>query len=146
VADNTAQNGVDIIATDEISSGVAAGAKVQRVKVGHGTDGTYRDASPGNGVPVAPPTVASASIVTAATANPGSTYTAFGSAACNGLDIVNETGVAIEYRRGGAGSPMQIGAGRSRLVVGITNANEVSVRRVDQSNTSVTVAAEALVY
>lgn len=43
--DNTKQTGEDTIATDEISSGVASGAKVQRVKIGVGKDGEYNDVS-----------------------------------------------------------------------------------------------------
>ena len=47
MADDTRLNagsGGDLIATDEISGGVADGAKVQRIKVGIGTDGAYADA------------------------------------------------------------------------------------------------------
>lgn len=40
---------------------------------------------------------------------------------------------------------MPVRDGESRLVVGIANASEISVRRADQLNTQVTVAAEAFV-
>jgi hypothetical protein len=40
---------------------------------------------------------------------------------------------------------MQVLSGASRLIVGITNANQIEVRRVDTSNTQVTIQAEALV-
>lgn len=53
MADNTTLPGTgDIIADDDISAGVAAGAKVQRVKVGWGADGTYVDPAVANPVPV----------------------------------------------------------------------------------------------
>jgi hypothetical protein len=39
---------------------------------------------------------------------------------------------------------MTILSGSSRLVVGITNANQIDVRRVDTSNTQITVPAEAI--
>ena len=81
------------------------------------------------------------SVTTAAT---GSNWTAFSSQACNALDIVNSSSVAVEYRRGATGNAMTILSGSARLVVGIANANEVEVRRVDQSNTQVTIPAEAV--
>lgn len=90
------------------------------------------------------PTVGLAVILTVQTAAIGTNWTAFGSQACAALDIVNETGTVIEYRRDGAGSAMPIGISVSRLVTGITNANQISVRRRDTSNTQVTVTAEAL--
>lgn len=91
------------------------------------------------------PTAASGTITSAQTAAIGSNWGTFNSAVCDQLDIVNNTGTTIEYRRGGAGSTMQIRDGSSRLVIGITNANQIDVRRVDQSNTQVTVSAEAFV-
>lgn len=45
--------GGDLCATDDIPSGVAAGAKVQRVKVGFGVDGSYVDAAVSAPLPVA---------------------------------------------------------------------------------------------
>ncbi len=75
----------------------------------------------------------------------GANYTAFSSQTCQSLDIVNTSSVAIEYRRGATGNAMTILSGSSRLVVGITNANEIDVRRVDQSNTQITIPAEAIV-
>lgn len=73
----------------------------------------------------------------------GATFNTFAATACSSLDIVNTTGTDIEYRRGGAGSTVVIPTGTSRLVQGITNASQVGLRRVDQSATIVTVAAEA---
>lgn len=73
----------------------------------------------------------------------GTNWSTFAASVCSSLDIVNNTGVDIEYRRNGAGSSMVIRDGYSRLVQGITNTNNVQVRRVDQSNTVVTLTAEA---
>lgn len=75
MADNTviaSMSGGDTIASDDIATGVAAGAKVQRVKVGYGADGSYSDATSSAGLPVAlvaPSTVgaAKASVATAGT-------------------------------------------------------------------------------
>jgi hypothetical protein len=53
LADNTTLPGTgDVIADDDIASGVAAGAKVQRVKAGWGTNGTYVDPEVANPLPV----------------------------------------------------------------------------------------------
>lgn len=49
MADNTAQNGTDTLATDDLGGGV----KVQRVKVGFGVDGAYADATGTVGLPIA---------------------------------------------------------------------------------------------
>lgn len=56
MADNTrlpqpASNG-DLVATDEITGGVANGAKVQRVKLGFGADGAYADVEGSDPLPV----------------------------------------------------------------------------------------------
>lgn len=91
------------------------------------------------------PNASSGTILGLTTSATGTTYTAFGSQACTGLDVVNNTGTTIEYRRGGAGTAMQIPTGTARIVIGITNANQVDVRRTDTSNTQVTLQAEAFV-
>lgn len=60
--DNTTLNtgtGGDVIATDELSTlngGAVSGVKVQRVKVGFGSDGTFRDVDATNPLPVTDPT------------------------------------------------------------------------------------------
>ena len=96
-------------------------------------------------VPVSIPLAISATILTLTTAATGTNWTAFGSQTCDALDLTNSTSVAVEYRRGGAGNAMRVLSGASRLIVGISNANQIEVRRVDTSNTQVTVQAEALV-
>lgn len=58
MADNTQLNtgtGGDIIATDDLTTlngGAVSGFKVQRVKVGYGSDGSLRDVDASNGLPV----------------------------------------------------------------------------------------------
>lgn len=89
------------------------------------------------------PEVGSVSIIAVQTAETGTNYSAFASTVCTALDIVNNSGTTIEYRRGGAGETIRIPNGAARLVLGITNANQIDVRRVDVSNTQVTVRAEA---
>jgi hypothetical protein len=128
------------IAADNIG-----GSLHQRIKVTIGADGVNDgDVSAADPMPVSVPLAGSATILTLTTNATGTTWTAFGSQACNALDLTNSTSVAIEYRRGGAGNAMQVLSGASRLIVGITNANQIEVRRVDTSNTQITIQAEAL--
>jgi len=91
--------------------------------------------------------VSSATLVSKATNATGSTWQAFDSQACDRLDIYNDTGVDIEwsYSPGSASLKVKIAAGGGHKVPGITNANQVMIRRVDQSNTPVTVVASAQV-
>ena len=128
------------VAANDIS-----GVLYQRVKIAEGADGSGTDVSASNPLPTSVPGAASATIISLTTAATGANYTAFSSQTCNSLDIVNTSSVAIEYRRGATGSSMTILSGSSRLVVGISNANQIDVRRVDQSNTQITIPAEAIV-
>jgi len=128
------------IAADDLS-----GILYQRVKISEGADGSATDVSAANPMPSSVPGAVSATILSLTTAATGANYTAFSSQTCQSLDIVNTSSVAIEYRRGAAGNSMIILNGSSRLVVGITNANQIDVRRVDQSNTQITIPAEAIV-
>lgn len=128
------------IAADDLS-----GVLYQRVKISEGADGSATDVSATNPLPVSVPGAVSVTITSVTTAATGANYTAFSSQICNALDIVNTSSVAIEYRRGATGSSMTILSGSSRLVVGISNANQIDVRRVDQSNTQITIPAEAIV-
>lgn len=85
-------------------------------------------------------------ILTVQTAASGTGWAAFSSLMCQTLDIVNTTGTDIEYRRGGAGSTILIPDGSARAINAITNANQIEVRRLDQSATQVSVTAEAIAY
>ena len=90
------------------------------------------------------PLASSVTIVSAQTQATGTNYTTFSSQACDALDLVNNTGTTIEYRRGGTGSTIPIPNGSARLILGISNADEISIRRLDVSNTQVTITAEAM--
>jgi len=85
------------------------------------------------------------SAVTIATAN-DSGFTAFSDQACTELEIDNSNGMDIDYRRNGAGEYITIRAGQIRRIVGIDNANKISVRRSDYSRNvsqAITVIAKA---
>lgn len=86
----------------------------------------------------------SAIIITATTSATGATWVTLPSQGCNALDLVNNTGTAIEYRRGGAGNTIPLPDRSSRLIVAITNTNQLQIRRVDQSNATVTITGEAI--
>lgn len=94
-------------------------------------------------VEATPTTVTIVSLTTDAT---GTTYTAFGSQACEQLDIVNTAVAAVdlEVRRGGSGYTIVVPAGSSRMFVGLANASDLQVRRLDQSNAQVTFTGEAI--
>lgn len=91
----------------------------------------------GSGSSYTPPTITSEttiSVTTTATAA-DSTFAVFSSQACTELELENDTGVALEYQRNGAGEIVVIRAGQARRIVGITNANQIGVRRVDWATT-----------
>lgn len=90
------------------------------------------------------PLASTVTVVSVTTAATGTNWTAFSSQECDALDIVNNSGTTIEYRRNGAGSAIPIPTGSARLVLGIDNASDISVRRSDTSNTQVTITAEAM--
>jgi hypothetical protein len=85
-------------------------------------------------------------IVSLQTNATGTTYNAFGSQACEMLDIVNTAVAAVdlEVRRGGSGNTIIVPSGSSRMFVGLTNASDLQVRRLDVSNTQITFTGEAI--
>lgn len=94
----------------------------------------------GNPVPVLP-SMASGGNISAQTAATGTNWTAYGSQACKQLTLSNQSGTTIEVRQGGGGVGLQIPTGAFYTFFGITNANQLEVRRVDTSNTQVTITA-----
>lgn len=91
-------------------------------------------------------TPSAVTIVALTTSATGATYTAFASQACEQLDLVNTAPAAVdlEIRRGGSGNTIIVPAGSSRMFVGLSNANDLQVRRFDQSNTQITFTGEAI--
>lgn len=90
------------------------------------------------------PKYTTVTITQASTNADGTTFTAFPSVACEILEVVNDTGTDIEYRRGATGNTMIIPTGQTRQIVGLSNANGIQVRRKDVATTPVVVRAEAL--
>lgn len=77
------------------------------------------------------------------TAANGTDFIAFGNLGAEMLDITNDTGADLEYRRNGAANTFPLLNGQSRLIQGITNTNQISVRRTDTGTAQVKVKAEA---
>lgn len=92
---------------------------------------------------VSAPKFTTVTITNLTTAADGTTFTAFASLACEYLDVFNDTGTDLEYRRGTAGLTMIIPAGEQRKIYGLTNANGVQFKRKDSAVTQVIVRAEA---
>jgi len=69
----------------------------------------------------------------------GATYVALNTVAAERVSVINDTGVDLELRQGGSGVAIPVFAGSFFTFAGIANANELDVRRVDLSNTQVTV-------
>lgn len=80
---------------------------------------------------------------TATSPSSGTAFATLATVTCSMVDIINTTGVDLEVRRGGAGLTLVIQAGQSRMIQGITNANQIQLRRVDLVATTVIVPAEA---
>jgi hypothetical protein len=86
----------------------------------------------------------SSTILSVSTSATGSNWVTWTTTPCDVLRVCNATGTLIEYRRGGAGSGMHLPSGSTIDILAISNADEISFRRNDVSNTTVTLTAEAL--
>lgn len=87
------------------------------------------------------PQMASGGNISAQTANPGTTYVPFASQACKQITLVNDTGTTILVQQGTAGVGVPIFDQSAFTFFGLTNASNLGVKRKDDSNTQVTVAA-----
>ena len=89
------------------------------------------------------PKYTTVTIINLTTSSAGTAFTVFASLACEILEVVNDTGTDLEYRRGGSGLSMIIPTGQTRQILGITNANQIIFKRKDGATTQVIVRAEA---
>jgi len=71
----------------------------------------------------------------------GTNFAAFASQSCRQLTVSNQTGTTLEFRQGGSGVAFQVPSGAFYTFFGLQNADQLGVRRVDTSNTQVTVTA-----
>lgn len=91
------------------------------------------------------PLATSSAILSVQSSASGATWVTMTAAVCDVLRICNATGTLLEYRRGGAGAGMHVPANTTLDIYAVSNANEISFRRNDLSNTQVTLTAEAYV-
>ena len=134
MADNvTAPVSTGVFATDDIG-----GVHYPRTKLSVGADGAASDVSTANPMPTTP-MLTTGGNVSVTTSGTGATYVALGSQACKQLTLVNNTGVTIEFRQGAAGVAVPIFDKAAFSIFGITNANQIDVRRTDTSNTTVVI-------
>jgi hypothetical protein len=87
------------------------------------------------------PSMVSGGNISVQTATTGTNYTAFASQVCKQLTISNQSGTVVEVRQGAAGVALQIPTGAFYTFFGITNTNQLDVRRTDVSNTQITLTA-----
>lgn len=78
------------------------------------------------------------SVLTSAT---GAVFTAFAAQTCQQVTVVNNTGVDVEVQQDGAGAALPVINGTAYPFYGLTNAAQLAIRRVDNTNTQVTVKA-----
>lgn len=136
MADNiTAPAAGVAFATDEIG-----GVHHPKTLLEFGVDGEARRVSAVDPLPVGPAMAAGGNIAVA-TANPGTGFAAFTDQACKQLTVVNNSGVKIEFRQGGAGVAVPIFDQAAFTIFGLSNASQIEVRRIDQSNTPVNLQA-----
>lgn len=77
------------------------------------------------------------SVQTSAT---GATWVALSSQSAFKATLSNQSGTTIEVRQGGAGVGFPVPTGQLYEFEGISNTSDLEIRRVDTSNTQVTVA------
>jgi hypothetical protein len=119
MADNTAQNGTDTIATDDLSTlngGAVSGVKVQRVKVQYGSDSDARDVDATHGLPVtAIPNTSATGAASAPTITAASTAALASNASRKGAAFYNDANVDVLLALGFTAS---VTAYTVRLLVG----------------------------
>lgn len=93
-------------------------------------------------LPIPVTTVATTSgFLSLTTSGTGTNYVAFASVDATKLIISNQTGTTLEVRQGGAGATFLIPTTQIITLSGITNTNQISLRRSDVSGMQVLVSA-----
>jgi hypothetical protein len=77
---------------------------------------------------------------TVQTAATGANYTQLAAQRCSQVSIVNNSGAAVGVRQDGAGAEVPVFDQSYFTFYGLSDASQLSLRRVDQSNTQVSVA------
>jgi len=115
--------------------------------IGDETDAAWSGSGDGNAIEVLKAiytqvsggTTSSASNDSVSTSAVGATFVALTTAAAERVTVVNDTGTDLELRQGGAGVAIPVFAGSFFTFDGVTDADDLEVRRVDLNNAQVTV-------
>jgi len=84
------------------------------------------------------PVSSSSGYGSAQTSATGTNYATLSQQTAGSVTIINNTGTTLEISKDGGTTKMQLPTGASFCVNFITDANQVSIRRADTSNTQVT--------
>ncbi|NIJ40358.1 hypothetical protein FHS78_000628 [Parvibaculum indicum] len=114
------------------------GSAVQIVSPGIGENAANVD-DQGNLATI--PQMATGGNIAAQTNATGTDWTAFADRACKQLTLVNNTGTTIEFRQDGDGVAVPVFDQTNFTIFGIDNCDRIEIRRTDESDTQVTVAA-----
>lgn len=107
------------------------------------TDGSALEVSATNPIPVGgsiTPKMTDSGFLSATTSG-GASYVAFSSQACSQLTIQNNTGYELLVQKGGSGVAFPIPDGQPYPFTGLTNADQLAVKRTDEG-AAITVKAE----
>lgn len=83
-------------------------------------------------------------VLSVQTSTTGTNFVPFPTFACTKLVIINTTGFDLQWRRNGTGAVMPLVDRTGYEIERITNADQISIRRADGSNTQLTIAGDAL--
>jgi hypothetical protein len=72
------------------------------------------------------------------TSGTGTNFVTLPSSICNAVHVLNGTGTTLAFKRGSDSATFEIPTGSGYSFYGITNANQISFKRADDSNTQVT--------
>jgi hypothetical protein len=132
----------------DVKDGLGVNAKVRSKDIGSNVHVPFQALADKDGVAVdaanplsSKPLMTSGGNLTAQTNATGTNWTAFAAQACAQLTIINDSGTKIEVRQGGAGVALPVRDGATYTLFGLTNANQIDLRRSDTSNTQVVVHA-----
>ena len=101
-----------------------------------------------NGLPIASntslfvtPRMSNGGFISITTSNTGTPYVPFANQVCSQLTISNDSGNPIDIQQGGAGIAFKVIPLTYMTLYGLSDANTISIRRTDTSNTQLTITA-----
>jgi hypothetical protein len=86
--------------------------------------------------------ISSANFGSISTSSTGNQWQALANQACKYVSLQNVSDADVDIQRNGTGAIWTLSAGYGKTFRGITNANQLAIRKSDQSNTRVTLQYE----